>query len=265
MSVYETRSEKDNLAEQAEGRVIWAYADNAVSEEILSERKPVKGIIVHDTLMGYCFVPCTATPGCYDYDNAVYLYARNYADTEEEARKAYNRIINTRVNWHHVMMERLEKMRIKPHYFSIDGPAYGIKDRDGHVECRRMHDTEEICRCEVSVDMVEGILNISSWFTDPEYMNRGYGRQTLKKALEYCQHEYGLPGTITYTWNGKNIYVLDWMVKHFGAVCTCPIAVQKTQPDDDWDSHIYELDRAKVLEYFGLQDADGPDSGQGGN
>lgn len=44
----------------------------------------------------------------------------------------------------------------------------------------------------------------------------------------------------------------DWLVKNFDAVCECPIAVQKTQPGDDWDSHIYELDCNKVLRFAGV-------------
>jgi hypothetical protein len=63
---------------------------------------------------------------------------------------------------------------------------------------------------------------------------------------------FDIPNHIEYIWNGQNQYVYDWLVKNFDAVCECPIAVQKTQPGDDWDSHIYELDCNKVLSFAGV-------------
>lgn len=55
------------------------------------------------------------------------------------------------------------------------------------------------------------------------------------------------------SWNGLNQYVYDWLEKNFDAVCNCPLAVQKTQSDDDWSSHIYTLDKDKVLEFAGIE------------
>ena len=63
---------------------------------------------------------------------------------------------------------------------------------------------------------------------------------------------FGIPAHIEYIWNGQNQYVYDWLKKNFDAVCKCPIAAQKTQPGDDWDSHIYELDCNKVLRFAGI-------------
>ena len=63
---------------------------------------------------------------------------------------------------------------------------------------------------------------------------------------------YGLPKEVDYVWNGSNDYVIEWLNKHFGAISKCPIAVQKNSFDDDWDSHVYVLNRVKFLNYFQL-------------
>lgn len=120
---------------------------------------------------------------------------------------------------------------------------YRVYARKGHVACRLSVDgMADVCQCEVSVDEGARLWNISSWFTKPGYMDKGFGRETLKQALAYCIKAYGVPASIRYTWNGMNSYVLAWLERHFDAACICPIAVQKNQADDDWDSHIYELD-----------------------
>lgn len=95
---------------------------------------------------------------------------------------------------------------------------------------------------------------ISAWYThQDEQRHSGFGKQVMKEALAAClSGGQALPDSIDYIWNGANEYVLDWMVKHFDAVCTCPLAVQKKAPDDDWQSHIYHLDAKKLFCYFGL-------------
>ena len=78
----------------------------------------------------------------------------------------------------------------------------------------------------------------------------GFGKVTMKTLIDRLIYMYGEPSIIEYIWNGANEYVLDWITKEFNAVCQCPIAVQKTQTDDDWSSHMYTLDKDKVLKYF---------------
>ena len=80
--------------------------------------------------------------------------------------------------------------------------------------------------------------------------NKGYGKATLKACLDEIYKKHGLPKRIEYIWNGTNSYVLDWLNKHFGAISKCPIAVQKYASEDDWDSHIYILNKDKFLNYF---------------
>lgn len=112
---------------------------------------------------------------------------------------------------------------------------------------------KEICKCEVYTDNARKAWTISSWFTQKGYEKRGIGYNTLRTSLYYFFRLYGCPEKIEYIWNGENEYVLDWMTRHFNAACKCPIAIQKTQMDDDWLSHIYELDVIKVMEYFHIK------------
>lgn len=111
-------------------------------------------------------------------------------------------------------------------------------------------EVEEICICKVYMDNKHKVWTISSWYTKEEYKNKGIGKKTLAKIINHLYVVYGKPEKIEYVWNGTNEYVYDWMVKHFDAVCKCPIWVQKTQTEDDWESHVYVLDVDKVLEYF---------------
>lgn len=127
---------------------------------------------------------------------------------------------------------------------------YEIQYRPGQILCRLLKDEEEISMCEIDVDETTRSWNIIYWFTYKGLGNRGFGKMVLGEALRRCMEKYGSPASIRYTWNGANAYVLEWIERHFDAVCTCPIAVQKTQAEDDWDSHIYELDKEKVLKYF---------------
>lgn len=105
--------------------------------------------------------------------------------------------------------------------------------------------------CKVILHMEDGKLSISSWFTCEKYMNNGAGKATLKEAILYVIDLYGRPSKIEYAWNGENEYVGEWLQK-FDAECNCPIAVQKTQADDDWDSHVYDLNVEKFLVYMGV-------------
>lgn len=111
----------------------------------------------------------------------------------------------------------------------------------------------EICStCHVYAEEEHQVWTIAVWYTNDGYKNQGIGKQTLAKIITYLYVFYGKPSKIKYIWNGAHQYVYDWMVKHFDAVCQCPIVIQKTQAEDDWDSHIYNLNVDKVLKYFEL-------------
>lgn len=112
---------------------------------------------------------------------------------------------------------------------------------------------KEICKCKINIDLKTNIWTISSWFVNKEYQNQGLGKLALSKLLNYLFIKYNTPDKIEYIWNGANAYVLEWLENHFNAICKCPIVIQKTMAEDDWLSHIYELDIEKVFEYFHIE------------
>ena len=141
--------------------------------------------------------------------------------------------------------ERNNLRRISIHCGYLDGEK-------GFIEYVAKAGDDVICHCEIHKKDDE--LNtwvIPAWFTEDGYKKRGIGTAVLASALRDMRGAFGIPDQIEYIWNGQNQYVYDWLVKNFDAVCKCPIAVQKTQPGDDWDSHIYELDCNKVLRFAG--------------
>lgn len=115
-------------------------------------------------------------------------------------------------------------------------------------KCQAIFNDQAVSACIINA--VDNRWVISSWFTDSEYKNRGIGKQVVKNLLIYLYANLGEPRSIEYIWNGTNQYVYDWIHNRFDAVCTCPLAVQKYQNDDDWSSHIYVLNKSSVLEYF---------------
>lgn len=124
-----------------------------------------------------------------------------------------------------------------------------------HIRCNAIKDDTTISVSILSIDAKTGVWDITFWNTHEKYRHRGYGKMLLEKAFHKAIEVYGFPQTVRYAWNGTNQYVLDWMERHFNAECSSPIAVRKTQPDDDKDSHIYVLDKMKVFEYFSFTDA----------
>lgn len=134
---------------------------------------------------------------------------------------------------------------------------YRMENRNGDITCiLSVDNVPDICTCKMHVNQSEHSWTISSWFTKPEYKNKGYGKETMKRTMECCAGLYGMPESINYIWNGTNEYVLEWLNSHFDAVCSCPITVQKYNADDDWSSHIYNLNKDKVLAYFGIKRED---------
>ncbi len=131
--------------------------------------------------------------------------------------------------------------------------TYEIINKNGHETCKQIIGDIEVCTCEISINKVTNTWNINAWYTKEGFKNKGYGKATMHKLLAHCIEKYGEPNIIQYTWNGTNAYVMNWLERCFDAICTCPIAIQKTQSEDDWDSHIYELNKEKVLVYFKLK------------
>lgn len=129
---------------------------------------------------------------------------------------------------------------------------YRVQPENGRVTGYMQEDGKEACTCIVSVDQKASTWDITGWYTKEGFRNKGIGAAAMSNTLREVLRVFGEPSKIQYTWNGENSYVLEWMERHFGAVCNCPLAVQKTASDDDWDSHIYDLDKDEFLRYFGL-------------
>lgn len=130
---------------------------------------------------------------------------------------------------------------------------YNITEKNNGTvfECTADNDdVKKICKCLIYTDRSHKIWTISSWFTKNGYGNHGIGKETMYNTLKHIYDKFGYPNEIKYIWNGTNEYVMDWLAENFDAVCDCPIAVQKTQSDDDWLSHMYTLNTKKVLKYF---------------
>lgn len=129
---------------------------------------------------------------------------------------------------------------------------YKVQPDNCRVTGYMQEDGKEACTCIVSIDKTTCTWDITGWYTKEGFRNRGIGTAAMSNTLREVRRVFGEPSKIQYTWNGENEYVLEWMERHFKAVCNCPLAVQKTASDDDWDSHIYDLDRDLFLSYFGI-------------
>ena len=122
------------------------------------------------------------------------------------------------------------------------------------LKCLLIDDNKTIGKCLVSFDYLSDFSNwtISGWYISKDFQNKGVGKELLRKTLLYLYKNFGEPNTIKYIWNGQNIFVYNWLAKNFDAVSNCPMVVQKYQSDDDWESHIYDLNKTKILDYFNI-------------
>lgn len=93
---------------------------------------------------------------------------------------------------------------------------------------------------------------ISEWFVNHDYQHQGLGTELFRESINYLSSNFPYPDKIEYVWNGANRYVYEWLQKNFAPVSQCSMVVQKYNSDDDWLSHIYELDVRSVYEYFGI-------------
>ena len=90
-------------------------------------------------------------------------------------------------------------------------------------------------------------LTISSWYVEESYKHQGYGKKVLREIFKAFK-PYNI-NSLKYIWNGTNKYVGEWL-KKFNAKCCCPLAVLKTSEEDTWESHIYELDVNRFMNYI---------------
>lgn len=126
------------------------------------------------------------------------------------------------------------------------------KSLKGSIMCEALLGSKIVCSCKVNFNLQDHTWTIAAWFTNEDMQGQGIGKQTLAHTLSCLYQNTGIPQKIKYIWNGMNPYVLEWLERHFDAKCSCPMAIQKKQPDDDWESHIYDMDVSKTLMYFGI-------------
>ena len=131
---------------------------------------------------------------------------------------------------------------------------YDFKIKNNKYTCNYTIDDKIISKCEICVN--NNTWTITAWFTNNEYKNQGYGTAVLRALTNYLNNLFGKPESVEYVWNGDNEYVYDWLTNNFDPISKCPIAVQKTANDDDWDSHIYYLNTEKFLNYFCNEEID---------
>ena len=115
-----------------------------------------------------------------------------------------------------------------------------LKLKDGHTT---------ISECKVSIGG-DKIWSITEWFTNTNYQHQGLGNQLLREAFCQLYRRDGMPNEIRYNWNGVNQYVMDWLTKNFDPVSILPLSVQKYSEEDNWEAHIYVLNKNKLLDYY---------------
>ena len=109
----------------------------------------------------------------------------------------------------------------------------------------------EVSKCIIEVN--KDTWQISSWYTKEDCLGQGFGKKCMRELINHIYSKLGEPSHIEYIWNGQNEYVHEWMQRNFYPISKCPIAVQKYQADDDWESHIYMLNVNAFLTYFGTK------------
>ncbi len=121
------------------------------------------------------------------------------------------------------------------------------------IEVSLIKENISVCKCRMYTDNSKKNWTVSSWYTNKNFLHQGFGKKTLDKTVWEMYKQFGYPEKVDYIWNGANKYVFNWLYKNFDAKSSCPIAVQKYATDDDWSSHIYNLNKDKFLNYFGIE------------
>lgn len=96
--------------------------------------------------------------------------------------------------------------------------------------------------------------SIVEWFVDGFYKHQGIGKHLMKLLMEDLIKDTGKPKEITYTWNGENEYVRDWLERNFDAECEEDVNASKYKAEYSKDAHLFKLNVDMVFEYFGLQE-----------
>lgn len=114
-----------------------------------------------------------------------------------------------------------------------------------------IENNKEVSKCVIEVN--NDTWQISAWYTKTDCLKQGFGKKCMRELIHHIYLKTGMPQYIEYIWNGQNEYVHEWMQHNFNPISKCPLAVQKYQADDDWESHIYKLNVDSFLKYFGIE------------
>ena len=106
-----------------------------------------------------------------------------------------------------------------------------------------------LCSCKIIVE--NNIWTVTLWYSNPRYLNQGFGYQTMRHTVNTLCRRYGKPYAIKYMWDGANEYVMRWLQNHFSPK---PISFPKTENDkNEFTPGIYELDKDKFFDYFNIR------------
>lgn len=96
-----------------------------------------------------------------------------------------------------------------------------------------LNDGVQVSSCEVFCG--GNYMSIIRWNTVKDCQRMGFGSDLLRCTLRHCVDMYGKPERMYYEWDKVNQYVMDWLVRVFGA--------------EHQSYEIYTLDVDKVLEF----------------
>lgn len=96
-----------------------------------------------------------------------------------------------------------------------------------------LNDGVQVSSCEVFCG--GSYMSIIRWNTVKDCQRMGFGSNLLRCTLRHCMNLYGKPEKMYYEWDKVNQYVMDWLVRVFGA--------------EHQSYEIYTLDVDKVLEF----------------
>lgn len=128
-----------------------------------------------------------------------------------------------------------------------DSVTYVFVEERSYLSALLYKGEEQIGDVRMSYSLGRKFVMITRWFIDEEYQNCGYGSKLLYAALMQYINLHGIPSEISYTWNGENEYVLSFIERKFGAVCSCPLSVLKECWEDVQEAHIYNLSVEMVI------------------
>lgn len=115
MATYTTYEEKRMMVTNRD-YFAFAFTEDGTRDGMALKQPPVRGRIVTGdkvkdgtSRFELYFVPCRKSGDGLAFSRAIWMQSRCYADTEEEAKEAYNQKINDEIAWHQARIGDLRK------------------------------------------------------------------------------------------------------------------------------------------------------------